>query len=97
MSVEASEGKIQHQPIYSFTHSPARSGSLPPERSCSSLCCATPKKRSVFTGTHGHLNLEEVVISESNRPEEGESIAVQLIFLPSLSGESPDFLHNHGV
>lgn len=52
MSVEASEGKIQHQPIYSFTHSPARSGSLPPERSCFlALLCHSKETLSVYRDT----------------------------------------------
>lgn len=52
MSVEASGGKIQHQPIYSFTYSLARSGSVLPERSCAPLRSATlpQNKCCVFYG-----------------------------------------------
>lgn len=86
MSVEASEGKIQHQPIYSFTYSLARSGSVLPERSSAPLCCATlpQNKCCVFTGTHGHFILEALVISESISPEEGKHYSTADFFSPYL-------------
>lgn len=52
MSVEASEGKIQHQPIYSFTHSPARSGlSAAREELLLALLCHSKETLSVYRDT----------------------------------------------
>lgn len=101
MSVEASEGKIQHQPIYSFTYSLARSGSVLPERSSASLCCATlpQNKCCMFTGTHGLFILEAPVISESIRPGKGNHYCTAefFFFFLLLIRMEYDFLNNHEV